>query len=92
MSLSGHFTQTVWKNSTYIGVGAAKGPKGIFAVANFSPIGNITNPGYFEENVLPPESGWKSEQSFLNEKKSKEISSNASIEEQSCNDVKTIIT
>ena len=33
-------------------MGIASGPYGTFAVANYEPAGNITNPGYFEKNVL----------------------------------------
>jgi len=51
----GHFTQVVWRSTTHVGVGIANGPKGTFVVANFLPVGNIVNPGYFEKNVIPLE-------------------------------------
>ncbi|XP_067825624.1 GLI pathogenesis-related 2 [Heptranchias perlo] len=52
---TGHFTQMVWKASREMGVGYATDGKGMFmAVAVYNPSGNITNPGYFKDNVLPP--------------------------------------
>nr|XP_039264930.1 uncharacterized protein LOC120340675 [Styela clava] len=48
---TGHFTQVVWKGTTQVGIGIATGSKGTFVVANYKPAGNITNPGYFKENV-----------------------------------------
>ena len=54
----GHFTQIVWKSSTKVGCGAAKGPidgwNGLFVICNYYPAGNINNVAYFKENVLPP--------------------------------------
>ena len=46
---TGHFTQVVWKASTKLGCGYA----GVFAVCRYSPAGNMSMPGYFEDNVLP---------------------------------------
>ncbi|XP_060697255.1 GLI pathogenesis-related 2 [Hemiscyllium ocellatum] len=52
---TGHFTQMVWKESRELGAGCATDGKGMFmVVAVYNPAGNITNPGYFEKNVLPP--------------------------------------
>ncbi|KAJ1145494.1 hypothetical protein NDU88_011780 [Pleurodeles waltl] len=52
---TGHFTQVVWKDSKECGVGMATDGRGLFfVVGQYSPAGNITNPGYFEKNVLPP--------------------------------------
>ncbi|XP_078082815.1 GLI pathogenesis-related 2 [Mustelus asterias] len=52
---TGHFTQLVWKASTEMGAGCATDGKGTFmVVAVYNPAGNITNPGYFKDNVLPP--------------------------------------
>jgi len=50
---TGHFTQVVWKDTTHIGIGVARGNRGTFVVANYEPAGNITNQGYFDRNVLP---------------------------------------
>ncbi|CAI9612528.1 unnamed protein product, partial [Staurois parvus] len=53
-SNTGHFTQIVWKDSKEVGYGVATDGKRLyFLVAQYSPAGNITNPGYFEKNVLP---------------------------------------
>jgi len=50
---SGHFTQMVWKEAKFLGVGRAFDKNGaMFAVANYSPRGNII--GQFTNNVLPP--------------------------------------
>lgn len=53
-SNTGHFTQVVWKDSREVGIAKAVDGKGmVIAVAQYSPAGNITNPGYFQKNVLP---------------------------------------
>ncbi|MBN3323916.1 GAPR1 protein, partial [Atractosteus spatula] len=52
-SNTGHFTQVVWKSSLEVGVGQATDGNTIFVVGQYSPAGNISNPGYFEKNVLP---------------------------------------
>ncbi|XP_053328941.1 Golgi-associated plant pathogenesis-related protein 1 isoform X2 [Spea bombifrons] len=53
-SNTGHFTQVVWKDSRELGIAKAVDGKGmVIAVAQYSPAGNITNPGYFQKNVLP---------------------------------------
>jgi len=48
---TGHFTQLVWVDTTHMG--AAKVTRGnrSYVVANYSPPGNITNPGQFQKNV-----------------------------------------
>ncbi|XP_077332371.1 Golgi-associated plant pathogenesis-related protein 1-like isoform X2 [Lithobates pipiens] len=52
--LPGHFTQVVWKDSKEVGYGVATDAKRVYyLVAQYSPAGNITNPGYFQRNVLP---------------------------------------
>ncbi|CDQ77142.1 unnamed protein product [Oncorhynchus mykiss] len=49
---AGNFTQMVWKSSKQVGVGLATSGRGTFiAVAFYDPAGNITNPGYFHDNV-----------------------------------------
>jgi uncharacterized protein YkwD len=52
---TGHFTQLVWKATKELGVGLALSPdkREVYFVTNYFPAGNIVNPGYFEENVLP---------------------------------------
>ncbi|CAL8121530.1 unnamed protein product [Orchesella dallaii] len=51
----GHFTQTVWKGSKYVGYGYAYSEKckKFFIAARYSPAGNME--GAFQENVLPPQ-------------------------------------
>lgn len=48
---TGHFTQVVWKSSTKLGCGKAKGAKGLYVVCNYNPPGNYI--GQFLQNVLP---------------------------------------
>ncbi|KAL0965122.1 hypothetical protein UPYG_G00277100 [Umbra pygmaea] len=51
---AGNFTQMVWRSSKQLGVGLATDGQGKFiAVAFYDPGGNITNPGYFKDNVKP---------------------------------------
>jgi uncharacterized protein YkwD len=55
---TGHFTQMVWKSSKKLGCAfvlcdGKNGTPGYFLVCEYSPHGNITNRGYFKENVLP---------------------------------------
>ncbi|XP_062410611.1 GLI pathogenesis-related 2 [Sardina pilchardus] len=52
-SNTGHFTQVVWKGSEKLGVGLATDGKTTFVVCQYLPAGNISNPGYFQKNVLP---------------------------------------
>ena len=48
-----NFTQLIWKNSKYIGIGYSKTKNDvIYLVVNFYPSGNIA--GQFINNVLPP--------------------------------------
>lgn len=52
----GHFTQTVWKETEYVGYGYASNPKcpsfKTYVVARYFPAGNMI--GEFPENVLAP--------------------------------------
>ncbi|XP_051981285.1 uncharacterized protein LOC127642891 isoform X1 [Xyrauchen texanus] len=49
---AGNFTQMIWKSTEQVGVGLASDGKGKFiTVAFYKPPGNITNPGYFQDNV-----------------------------------------
>ncbi|KAA0709781.1 Golgi-associated plant pathogenesis-related protein 1 [Triplophysa tibetana] len=48
---TGHFTQVVWKSTKEVGVGLATDGHTVFVVGEYSPPGNITNSGYYEENV-----------------------------------------
>ncbi|XP_056625908.1 Golgi-associated plant pathogenesis-related protein 1 [Triplophysa dalaica] len=48
---TGHFTQVVWKSTKEIGVGLATDGREFCVVGEYSPSGNITNSGYYEENV-----------------------------------------
>ncbi|TNN02537.1 hypothetical protein fugu_010024 [Takifugu bimaculatus] len=51
---TGHFTAMVWKSTKEMGIGKATASDGSsFVVARYSPAGNITNQGHFENNVLP---------------------------------------
>ncbi|XP_043096863.1 uncharacterized protein glipr2 isoform X2 [Puntigrus tetrazona] len=51
---TGNFTQMIWRSTEQVGVGLASDGKGKFiTVAFYKPPGNITNPGYFEDNVKP---------------------------------------
>lgn len=44
----------IWRSTEQVGVGLASDGKGKFiTVAFYKPPGNITNPGYFEDNVKP---------------------------------------
>lgn len=44
----------MWRGSRAVGVGSASDRKGtVIVVAQFQPPGNITNPGFYERNVLP---------------------------------------
>jgi ribosomal protein L18 len=57
---TGHFTQVVWKSSTQLGCGAAKGTKTLngtkynafYVVCHYAPAGNVR--GQFAANVLKP--------------------------------------
>ncbi|KAK3558568.1 hypothetical protein QTP86_021016 [Hemibagrus guttatus] len=64
-SNTGHFTQVVWKSSKEVGVGLATDGNTVFVVGQYNPAGNISNPGYFKDNVLPageePVENWYSE-------------------------------
>ena len=53
-SNTGHFTQMVWHDTTAMGSGIAVKGTSTYVVANYTPAGNITNPGYFERNVKRP--------------------------------------
>jgi hypothetical protein len=49
---TGHFSQAVWKATTRVGCGVARGPKGTYIVCCYHPPGNLL--GSFRDNVLPP--------------------------------------
>ncbi len=59
-SATGHFTQVVWKSSTQLGCGAARGTKtmngtkfnAFYVVCHYIPAGNVQ--GQFPANVLKP--------------------------------------
>ena len=59
-SATGHFTQVVWKGSTQLGCGAARGTKtmngtkfnAFYVVCHYAPAGNVQ--GQFPANVLKP--------------------------------------
>jgi uncharacterized protein YkwD len=59
-SETGHFTQVVWKNSTQLGCGEARGVQTIqgtqynafYVVCQYAPAGNVM--GQFPENVMAP--------------------------------------
>jgi len=53
---TGHFTQMVWKASNKLGCAIVScdglhGTPGKFLVCEYSPAGNVINPGYFKTNV-----------------------------------------
>lgn len=55
---TGHFTQLVWVGTQKLGCAnvacmGKNGTPGNYLVCEYSPPGNITNPGYFRKNVLP---------------------------------------
>ncbi|XDV21337.1 hypothetical protein PO909_026450 [Leuciscus waleckii] len=53
-NVTGNFTQMIWRSTDQVGVGLASDGKGKFiTVAFYKPSGNITNPGYFQDNVKP---------------------------------------
>lgn len=50
----GHFTQVVWKDSTELGCGIAKGTDNfVYGVCNYSPPGNYIGSSNYVNNVLP---------------------------------------
>lgn len=49
---TGHFTQVVWKDSKYLGIGVARSAQSVYVCGNYNPPGNYVNE--FRENVLPP--------------------------------------
>lgn len=51
---TGHFTQVVWKASTKLGIGFARGRNDcLFVVGRYKPAGNFGFPDDYAENVLP---------------------------------------
>ena len=48
---TGHFTQMVWAGTTHMGAAKVVQGNRSYVVANYSPPGNITNKGQFEQNV-----------------------------------------
>ncbi|KAK3525681.1 hypothetical protein QTP70_004900 [Hemibagrus guttatus] len=84
-SNTGHFTQVVWKSSKEVGVGLATDGNTVFVVGQYNPAGNISNPGYFKDNVLPADESFKAK--FLarhNEYRKKHGSPALSISEDLC--------
>ena len=61
----------VWRATTHVGVGIANGPKGTFVVANFHPVGNVVNPGYFAKNVIKQEGAETPSASSVDKEKDK---------------------
>ncbi|KAJ8388814.1 hypothetical protein AAFF_G00130470 [Aldrovandia affinis] len=51
-SNTGHFTQVVWKDTTEVGVGLATDGQTVYVVGQYNPAGNMSNEGYFKNNVL----------------------------------------
>ncbi|GLC34467.1 hypothetical protein PLESTF_000535100 [Pleodorina starrii] len=47
----GHFTQLVWKSSTKLGCGAAKGRNCYVVACHYSPAGNMIGDSSFYNNV-----------------------------------------
>ncbi len=52
----GHFTQVVWKATTQVGFGVARGATWTYVVANYNPAGNMWSNSSFVANVLKPTS------------------------------------
>ena len=53
ISIIGHFTQVVWKNSKNLGIAKARSSSGkIIVVANYEPAGNFI--GQYVQNVPAP--------------------------------------
>ncbi|XP_067263672.1 GLI pathogenesis-related 2 isoform X4 [Chanodichthys erythropterus] len=51
---TGNFTQMIWRSTDQVGIGLGSDGKGKYiTVAFYKPPGNITNPGYFQDNVKP---------------------------------------
>ncbi len=51
---TGHFTQVVWRKSVKFGAGVARDANGArYVVGRYQPAGNVTMPGWFEDNVKP---------------------------------------
>ncbi|XP_039488947.1 Golgi-associated plant pathogenesis-related protein 1 [Drosophila santomea] len=48
---TGHFTQLVWRQTKFLGVGVACDVRSIWIVCNYDPPGNVSD--HFTENVLP---------------------------------------
>ncbi|KAG4077994.1 hypothetical protein HA402_002045 [Bradysia odoriphaga] len=49
---TGHFTQVIWNETKYLGVGVARSKYGVFVCANYDPRGNVAT--QFLRNVLAP--------------------------------------
>ncbi|XP_063727912.1 Golgi-associated plant pathogenesis-related protein 1-like [Symsagittifera roscoffensis] len=52
---TGYFTQLVWRESEFVGVGRSQTKHGTFVVVNYDPPGNILYEGQFEYNVQEPQ-------------------------------------
>ncbi|XP_017014662.3 uncharacterized protein [Drosophila takahashii] len=48
---TGHFTQMVWRETEFLGVGVASNDSHIWIVCNYHPPGNVS--GHYKENVQP---------------------------------------
>jgi len=60
---AGHFTQLIWADTKRLGCAVVacngeNGTPGKYLVCEYDPPGNITNPGFFQKNVIPKEAGW----------------------------------
>ena len=54
---TGHFSQVIWKNSIYLGIGIGVGKhndlNAFYCVGQYEPPGNVNTAANFRSNVLP---------------------------------------